>query len=99
MKGWVGRLRGGFWEERLSVIEPVQSGFTVYVPVIVTLSMLPFWLTVAVPVVPPFPSKVCVPTLAKGPAIGGGATIDPVAVIPNVPVRVALEQPLSSACA
>jgi hypothetical protein len=34
----------------------------------VTGTMLPFWLTIAVAVVAPLPSKVCVPTPANGPA-------------------------------
>ena len=82
-----------------SVIVPVQLGFTVYVPFIVTETMLPFWLTVAVAVVPPIPSKVCVPTLANGPANAGGARIDPVVVYAKVPVSEASEHPLSAACA
>jgi hypothetical protein len=81
------------------VNEPVQSGFTVYVPFMVTGTMLPFWLTQAAAVVPPFPSKICVPTLAKGPASAGGAVMNPVILYAKVPSRVVLEHPLSAACA
>ncbi len=55
-----------------SVMEPVQSGFTAYVPSIVTVAGLPFVLKLAVASVLPFPSKVCLPISAKGPANGGG---------------------------
>jgi hypothetical protein len=48
-------------------MEPVQSGFTVYVPSMVTFMMLPFAFIVAVAVVCPFPSKVCPPISSKGP--------------------------------
>jgi hypothetical protein len=82
-----------------SVKVPVQSGFTAYVPVIVTLSVLPFWLNVAVAVVPPYPSNVCVPTWAIGPARVDGAVRNPLDMNPKVPVRVALEHPLSWAFA
>src|SRR5215510_7371443 len=78
---------------------PVQSGFTVYVPVPVTWRMLPFWLAVAAKVVPPLPSKVCVPTSTNGPAAGDGGAMDPVPVYAKVPCTTALEQPLSSAFA
>ena len=77
----------------------MQSGFTVYVPFMVTGTMLPFWLTQAVAVVPPFPSKICVPTLANGPASAGGAVMNPVTLYAKVPSRVVLEHPLSAACA
>ena len=50
-------------------------------------------------VVTPPPLKVCVPTSTVGPAIVGGATIDPVDVYAYVPRKVLLEQPLSSALA
>jgi hypothetical protein len=59
-------------KDTLSVMGPVQSGFTAYVPSTVTVAMLPFALNVAVPSVLPFPSNVCLPTSAKGPAKGGG---------------------------
>ena len=49
-------------------MEPVQSAFTVYVPSTVTGVMLPFALVVAVALVLPFPSKVCLPTSPNGPA-------------------------------
>src|SRR5215470_6026373 len=78
---------------------PVQSGFTVYVPVPVISRMLPFWLAVAAKLVPPFPSKVCVPTSTNGPAAGDGGAMDPVPVYAKVPCTTALEQPLSSAFA
>jgi hypothetical protein len=48
--------------DTLSVREPVQSGFIVYVPLMVTGKLLPFTLVMAVAVVLPFPSKVCLPT-------------------------------------
>jgi hypothetical protein len=53
-------------------MEPVQSEFTVYVPLTLTLLMLPFELTVAIAFVLPFPSKVCRPISPNGPANGGG---------------------------
>src|SRR5712675_2068737 len=65
----------------------------------VTWNMLPFWLNVAVAVVAPFPSKVCVPTSANGPARAGGAVKDPVDVYAKVPFRVSLEHALLSAFA
>jgi len=58
--------------DTLSVMEPVQSEFTLYVPSVVTCWMLPFALKVAVASVLLFPSKVCLPTSPKGPAKGGG---------------------------
>jgi len=64
----------------MSVIVPVQSAFIVYVPVKVVWKMLPFWLAVNVVVVPPLPSKVCVPTSANGPAMTAGVTTNPVPV-------------------
>src|SRR5215472_14565003 len=85
--------------EICTVKVPVQSGFTEYVPARVTGMMLPFWLTLAAPAVAPFPSKVCVPTIANGPASGGGLVIDPVLENTNVPFNVALEHSLSFACA
>src|SRR5215469_15936075 len=86
--------------EGKSVSVPVQSGFTVYVPFIVTWDMLPFTLTHALAVVPPFPSNVSTPTLAAGPAWAGGAAAavkNPVLVYANVPVSVAFEHPFSPA--
>jgi hypothetical protein len=80
---------GAIW----TVKEPVQSGFTVYVPVIVTGTILPFWLNVAAAAIAPFPSKVCAPTSAYGPATTGGATRNPVDLYAKVPFRVALEHP------
>src|SRR5262249_59371253 len=77
----------------------VQSGFSVYVPVMLTWSMLPFWLNVAVAVVPPLPSKVCAPISENGPAYAGGAVMNPVDVYAKVPRKVSLEHPLSSAFA
>src|SRR5208283_3419410 len=65
----------------------------------VTGTIMPFWLTVATAVKPPRPSKVCVPTLANGPASAGGATIAPVTVYAKVPDRVALVHPLLTVCA
>src|SRR6516225_8671654 len=76
---------------------PVQSGFTVYVPVKVVWNKLPFPLAVKVVVVAPFPSKVCVPTSANGPARAVGVTTNPVPVYAKVPWRLALEHPLSAA--
>ena len=76
---------------------PVQSGFTVYVPVKVVWNKLPFPLAVKVVVVAPFPLKVCVPTSANGPARAVGVTTNPVPVYAKVPWRLALEHPLSAA--
>ena len=42
-------------------MEPVQSGFTTYVPSAVAARMLPFTLRVVVARVLPLPSKVCRP--------------------------------------
>src|SRR5579864_5042165 len=85
--------------ETVSVNVAVQSGFTEYVPLIVIWNMLPFWLTQAVPLMAPLPSKDCRPTPANGPAWAGGAVRNPVLVYANVPFRLALEQTLSAACA
>jgi len=60
---------------------------------------LPFWLNVTTPVVPPLPSKICVPVSANGPAKSGGAVMNPVDVYAKVPCKVELEHPLSSAFA
>ena len=60
----------------LSVMAPVQSGFTVYVPSIVTLLMLPFELKVAVASVWPFPSKVCLPPQRADPQKGADKGIE-----------------------
>ena len=82
--------------EGTSVNVPVQSVFTEYVPFIVAWSMLPFTLTHMVAVVPPFPSKVSMPTPAKGPACRGGAAAavkNPALVYANVPVSVAFDHP------
>src|SRR5712692_9358729 len=80
---------------------PVQSGFTVYVPVTLNWRMLPFRLAVAVYVAVPFPSKFCVPTSTHGPNAAGGAggVMNPVDVNAKVPLRLALEHPLSLALA
>ena len=59
----------------------------------------PFWLTIPVVVKAPFPSKVSVPTWANGPARAVGAVMNPAPLCANVPFRVALEHPLSSAFA
>ena len=56
----------------VSVNVPVQSSFTVYVPVAVPGPMLPFWLILKVKVILPFPSKYCTPTSAYGPHAEGG---------------------------
>ena len=53
-----------------TVMVPIQSGLTVYVPSIVTVTMLRFALKVAVLTVLPFPSMVCLPTSTNGPARG-----------------------------
>jgi hypothetical protein len=47
-------------------MEPVQSGFTTYVPTQVTLRTLPFATNVAVASVLPSPSKDCLPISPKG---------------------------------
>ncbi len=60
---------------------------------------MPFWLNVTEAVVPPLPSKACVPTSTNGPAISGGVAIDPVDVYAKVPRMVAFVHPLSSAFA
>src|SRR5215469_1597761 len=78
---------------------PVQSEFTWYLPVKFTEIGVPFRLIVAVPVLPPFPSKVSVPAPASGPAIDAGVTTNPVAVWAKVPFSVRLEHPLLSAFA
>ena len=64
----------------LAMSVPVQSGFTVYVPVMLSGTMVPLELIIAVAVVLPNPSKTCAPTSATGPAISGGAVMTPVAV-------------------
>jgi hypothetical protein len=77
---------------------PVQSGLTEYVPVMESLTGFPLALANAVAIVLPFPSKLWMPTLANGPASGGGALkTTPVMVYPKVPARVAFEHALSSA--
>ena len=68
-------------------------------PVSVAETMLPFRLRVALPVILPFPSKVSVPTPASGPAMAGGAVVNPVPMCAKVPFRLALEHPLLSAFA
>src|SRR5215472_3251964 len=80
-----------------SMYVPVQSGFTLYVPVAVSGTMLPFRLMVALVVTRPFPSKVSVPTPASGPAMAGGEISNPLAVCEKVPLRLALVHPLSAA--
>jgi hypothetical protein len=65
----------------------------------VNWTMLPFELNVAVAVVAPFPSKVCVPTSAVGPAMAAGAITVSVSVYAKVPAMVAVEHPLSAAFA
>ena len=62
-------------------------------PVSVTETILPFMLRLAVPVIPPFPSKVSVPTPANGPT----PVMNPVPICEKVPFREALVHPLSAA--
>ena len=76
----------------------MQSAFTVYVPVPVAGTMLPFRLIIPVSDRAPFPSKVIVLTLANGTA-GGGDVTNPLALWAKVPFSVALEHSLSAAFA
>jgi tetratricopeptide (TPR) repeat protein len=54
---------------------PVQSGFTVYVPVLVARIVLPLVLDIPAVVVPPLPSKVCVPASAYVPSAAAAADL------------------------
>src|SRR5579883_1146279 len=79
---------------------PVQSGFTVYVPVLFACPTVPLEFVIPTLVVPPLPSKVCMLTWANAGPTGSGAwTPYPVVVTANVPLREAFEHPLSSAFA
>src|SRR5947209_4753307 len=61
--------------------------------------MLPFRLKIPVAVSVPFPSKVSRLAPANGPAIAGGAVMNPVSLSAKVPFRVALEHALAWAFA
>jgi hypothetical protein len=83
-----------------SVKVPVQLEFTVYMPAIVNEYRVPFPLSIAVPVVLPFPSKNCVPTSAIVPApAADAAVVIPLDVYAKVPCKLKLLHPLTWAFA
>jgi hypothetical protein len=84
----------------VSVKVPVQSGFTVNVPVLFACATVPLEFVIPTFVVTPAPPKVCMLTWANaGPTGSGAATKYPVVVTENVPMMDAFVHPLSSAFA
>jgi hypothetical protein len=87
------------WPANVKV--PVQSGFTVYVPVLFACPTVPLAFDIPTLVVTPPSLKVCMLTWANAGPTGSGAwTPYPVVVTANVlPLMESLEHPLSSAFA